>query len=129
MLKKIWLWITNAASKIKAALASGKDVANQIKAVADSKLLDAIVAATPTHLDDIALAAFRTALAKFITLMGWADIIIKNIEAVDPDAKAAMLTVINAKAAVLIADAKGVKLPIQKALASAPIVYNPELVD
>ncbi len=126
--KKIWAWLTKAAAKIKVALGEGMLVANQIKQVADSKLLDAVVAATPTPLDDTALLAFRIALAKFITLMGWAEVVLDSLETADADAKAVVLTAINAKAAVLVAKAQGADLSIQEALASAPVIYDPRLL-
>lgn len=127
ILKSIWNWITRAAATVKQALTSGTEVANEVKAVLNSPILDAIVALTPTGLDDAALKLLRSKLATFIALMGWSEKIITDFEA-DPDAKATVLTAISAKASVIIADIKGAKLSIQEALASTPVVYQPDLV-
>jgi spore coat polysaccharide biosynthesis protein SpsF (cytidylyltransferase family) len=127
ILKDIWKFITGAIAKVKAALSQGSQIANQIKQVLDSPILDTAVKLTTTTLDDQALKAVRDGLATFIITMGWAEKFIKDFEN-DPDAKAAVLTVINAKASVLVADAEGIKLTIQQALASAPVVYRPEIM-
>jgi hypothetical protein len=127
ILKDIWKFITGAAVKVKAALLQGNQIANQLKQVLNSPILDAAVKLTTTTLDDQALKAVREGLATFIITMGWADKFIKDFEK-DPDAKAAVLTVINAKASVLVADAEGAILSIQQALASAPVIYDPAII-
>lgn len=125
--KSIWKWISGAAKKVASALSSGQKVANEIKAVADSPILTAIVTMTPTKIDDVGLEYLRKGLAAFTILMGWGEKAIKDFES-DPDAKAAVLTVLNAKASVIVADYNKAKLSIQQALASAPVLYDPKIV-
>jgi len=129
IINKIISWILRSTVTVKSALSQGREVANQVKRITDSPLLDAIVKATATPLDDAGLVAFRKALSSFIVLMGWADLVLQAIDDVDPDAKAVVLTAINAKAAVLVAEAKGATLTIQEALASAPVIYDQNLLD
>lgn len=127
ILKDILDWITGASAKVKTVLGISKDYANEIKGVLNSPLLTAIVKATPTDLDDKALEVLRSGLAAFIVIMGWADRFLSEFDK-DPDARAAVLTVINAKSAVLIGEIKGADITMQQALASAPVVYEPNLV-
>jgi spore coat polysaccharide biosynthesis protein SpsF (cytidylyltransferase family) len=127
ILKNIWKFIKGNVAKIKAALSQASSIANQIKALTDSPILDSVVKLTETNLDNKALELVRNKLASFIVVMGWAEKVINDFEA-DPDAKASTLTVISAKTAVLIADANGAKLSIQQALASTPIIYNPKIL-
>jgi len=127
ILKDILNWISGAAKKVAAALSKGSSVANEIKAVADSPILDAVVNITATNIDNEGLIYLRKGLTAFIILMGWGQKAINDFED-DSDAKAVVLTALNAKASVLVADRNGAKLTIQQALASAPVVYNPDIV-
>lgn len=127
ILKNIFDFITGAAKKVAAALSNGQKVANEIKAIVDSPILTAVVKLTSTNLDDAALQYLRSGLSAFIILMGWGQKAIKDFDS-DPDAKAAVLTVLNAKASTIIADYNGAELSIQQALATAPVLYDPEIV-
>lgn len=121
MLKKLWEWITGAAGKIKNALSFGKDIANEIKSVADNPLLDIIVKLTPTGLDDTALAAFRTFMHELITELNWADSKLDNTE---PKAKAIILHSLSAGAAYWKALSDGVDLNLQTTLSTPQLVYD-----
>ena len=125
--KDIWKFITGAAKKVSQALSSGQKVANEIKKVADSPILTAIVNMTATNIDNVGLEYLRKGLAAFTILMGWGEKAIKDFES-DPDAKAAVLTVLNAKASVIVADYNNTKLSIQQALVSAPVLYDPKII-
>lgn len=126
-IKDILNWLSGAAKKISQALSKGEAVANEIKAVADSPILDAIVNLTATNIDNQGLEYLRKGLTAFIIAMGWAKKAVNDFDG-DVDGKAIVLTVLNAKASVLVADWNGAKLSIQQALASAPVVYNPDIV-
>jgi hypothetical protein len=125
--KKIFNWISGAAKKVAEALSNGKAVANEIKAVADSPILSAVVNMTATNIDNVGLQYLRTGLSTFIILMGWGEKAIADFKE-DPDAKAIVLTALNAKAAKLTADYNGAKLTIQQAIASAPVLYDPKII-
>lgn len=127
ILTDILNWISGAAKKVAAALSIGQKIANEIKAVADSPILTAIVNMTATNIDNVGLECLRKGLAAFTILMGWGEKAIKDFES-DPDAKAAILTILNAKASTIIADINGAKLSIQQALASAPVMYDPGII-
>ena len=120
-------FFSKALKVIKSALKNGQEVTNKIKAVADSKVVSAIVAATPNPYDDALLFAIRNGLTIFATAMGWADKLIKDFEG-DKDAKTVVYTALAAKAAVIEAEYKGEQLTIQQALAATPVVYNPDIV-
>lgn len=126
-IEKILSFVSKAFRDIKNALSKGEAIANEIKAVADSPILDVVVKLTPTNIDDKGLEYLRKGLTAFIIAMGWAKKAVNDFDG-DQDARAVVLTALNAKASVLVADINGAKLSIQQALASAPVVYNPDIV-
>ena len=125
-IKDILKWLSGAAKTIANALSKGEAVANEIKAVADSTILDAIVNLTATNIDNEGLIYLRKGLTAFILAMGWGKKAIADFEG---DEKAVVLTALNAKASVIVADWNGAKLSIQQALASAPVKYDPNIVN
>lgn len=125
IIKDIFKWISGAARKVKEALTTGKSIANQIKAVADSPLLDAIVNLTTTGADNLALLAIRNGLTTWIAKMNWAD---KKISDFDETTLPHVLNSINAEAAKLKAEFINADLSRQQAIASAQVEYNPDIV-
>lgn len=120
-------FFSKALKVIKTALNNGQKITNDIKAVADSKVITAIVEATPTQYDDALLLLIKTGLATFATVMGWAEKLISDFEG-DKDAKTVVFTALAAKAAVIEAEYKGEQLSMQQAMAATPVVYNPDIV-
>ncbi|RFZ90469.1 hypothetical protein D0C36_22050 [Mucilaginibacter conchicola] len=126
MLKKIWRWLTGVTAKIKNSLLFGKDMANTIKSVADSPLLDIIVALTPTGLDDVALASFRKFMNDMVEKLSWAD---KIISEADQQEKTIVLHTLSAIAALWKADNEHSGLSLQTTLSTAQLVYDESKVD
>jgi hypothetical protein len=126
MLKKLWAWITGSASKIKQALTFGKDVANDIKAIADSKLLDVLVSLTPTNIDNVALASWRAFMNALIIKMNWAD---KIISEADDEEKTILLHTLSAASAYWKSQKDGTGLNLQTTLSTAQLVYEQENVN
>ncbi len=124
-LKAIWQFITGAVRKLKEALTTGKNVANQIKAVADSPLLDVIVNLTVTGADNLALLYVRNALKLWIDRIGWAD---KKLSDFDDTTLPHVMNAISAEASKLTAEFINADLTRQQAIASAQVVYNPDIV-
>lgn len=125
ILKSIGSFFSGAARKVKEALTFGKDIANRVKQVIDSPLLDVVVKLTPTPLDNNALAAVRTALAVWIEKIGWAD---KKVSDFDETTLPHVLNAISAEAAKLTAEYNNADLSRQQAIASAQVVYDPKIV-
>lgn len=125
ILKKIAAFFTGAARKIKEALTTGKDIANRVKQVVDSPLLDVVVSLTPTPLDNAALLYVRQLLPSWIEKMGWAE---KKISDFDETTLPHVLNSIAAEVAVLTAQHNNADLSRQQAIASEQVVYNPKIV-
>lgn len=126
ILKSIGSFFSGAARKVKEALSFGVVIANRVKQVADSPLLDVVVKLTPTPLDDAALVSVRTALGVWITKMGWAE---KKVSDFDETTLPHVLNSIAAEAAVLTAEYNNADLSRQQAIASEQIVYSPKIVE
>lgn len=126
MLKKILRWLTGVTSKIKSSLSFGKDIANDIKSIADSNLLDIIVALTPTGLDDIALASFRVFMNNIVEKLNWADKVVTDAELQE---KTIILHTLSAIAAFWKAEHDQTKLSLQTTLSAAQLVYDESKVD
>ncbi len=127
IIKDIFNWISGAAKAVANALTKGNAIANEIKAVADSPILDVVVNLTATNIDNQGLEYVRKGLTVFIMAMGWGQKTINNFNT-DKDGKAIAMIALNAKASVLVAEWTGAKLSIEQAMASAPLVYNPDIV-
>lgn len=128
ILKDIWNFFTGQSAKVKAAIEVGIDYSNKAKSIINSPLVRAAVAATPTQLDNAGLDFVNAGLTAFIGVLGWAERAINDFEA-DPDAKAAALTVIAAKATKLAADYNGAKVTIQQAIATVPVAYDKSIIE
>jgi hypothetical protein len=126
-IEKILTFVSKTFRTIKNALSKGQAITAQIKAVADSPILKAIVSATSNKVDDAVLLAIQTGLTEFAIIMGWADKLIKDFDG-DKDARTTVLTALAAKAAVIEAEHYGHKLTMQQALAATPVAYNPDIV-
>lgn len=125
ILKQIAAFFTGAARKIKEALTFGKDIANRVKQVVDSPLLDVVVNLTTTPLDNAALIYVRQALPSWIEKMGWAE---KKLSDFDETTLPHVLNSIAAEVAVLTAEHNEVDLSRQQAIASEQVVYDPKIV-
>lgn len=125
VLTAIWNWISGAVRKVKDILASGNQIANSIKAVTDSKLLDVIVNLTPTNADNEALKYIRAGLELWIAKMGWAD---KKLSEFDETTLPHVMNAINAESSKLLSEIKGVNLTRQQAIAAAQVVYDERVV-
>lgn len=126
MLRKIWRWLTGVTVKIKTSLNFGKDMANSIKNIADSNLLDIIVALTPTGLDDVALGSFRRFMNDLVEKLNWAD---KKITTADQQEKTIILHTLSASAAFWKAKNEQLKVSLQTTLSTAQLVYDKSKVD
>ncbi|MBL4676650.1 MAG: hypothetical protein JKY70_10680 [Mucilaginibacter sp.] len=126
MLKKIWRWLSGISDNIKNSLNFGKEVANNIKTVADSSLLDIIVNLTPTQLDDIALASFRNYMNNVVTKLNWSN---KMITETGDDEKAIILHTLSAVAAFWKAEHEQIRLSLQTTLSTAQLIYDESKVD
>jgi len=124
--KKIADWITGAARKVKEALNFGKDIANRVKQVVDSPLIDVVVNLTPTPLDNAALIFLRQQLPIWIAKMGWAE---KKVSDFDETTLPHVLNAISAEAAKLTAEYNNADLSRQQAIAAAQVVYSPKIVE
>jgi|GEM_PF-4561999 len=122
---KAWAWLTGAAKKVKAALNIGRDVANDIKKVVDSPLLDVAVNLTKSDLDNKALAWIRAGLGVLIENIGWAD---KKLSDFTDESKPYVLATIAAEASVLIAQAANIDLTRQQAITAGQLVYDEKSV-
>ena len=120
-------FFSKALKVIKTALNNGQKITNDIKAVADSKVITAIVAATPNPYDDVLVQLIRSGLSSLSVALGWAEKLISDFEG-DKDAKTVVFTALAAKAAVIEAEYKGQQLTMQQAMAATPVVYNPDIV-
>lgn len=125
ILKSIGNFFSGAARKIKEALNFGKDVANRVKQVVDSPLLDVVVNLTATPLDNSALTYLRNNLPAWINKMGWAE---KKVSDFDETTLPHVLNAISAEAAKLTADYNNADLTRQQAIASAQVVYDPKIL-
>ncbi|WP_454801782.1 hypothetical protein [Mucilaginibacter phyllosphaerae] len=125
MLKKIWAWIIGATSKIKQALTFGKDVANAVKAVSDSTLLDILVTLTPNNIDNAALASWRAYINTLIKKMNWAD---KKLSEADEEEKMIILHTLAAVSAYWCSQKDGTGLNLQTTLSTSQIVYDKDNV-
>lgn len=125
LFKKLINFITGAARKIKEALNFGKDIANRVKQVVDSPLLDVVVNLTPTPLDNAALTYLRNTLPTWIEKMGWAE---KKVSDFDETTLPHVLNAISAEAAKLTAEKTNAYLTRQQAIAAAQIIYDPKIV-
>lgn len=123
--QKIAAWITGAARKIKEALTFGKDIANRVKQVVDSPLLDVIVNLTPTQADNALLVYVRSGLGLWIQKMNWVD---KKISDFDETTLPHVLNAISAEAAKLTAEYNNADLSRQQAIAAAQVVYDGKIV-
>ena len=121
----IWNWISGAVKKVKEVLSKGNKVANIIKDIVDSPLLDIAVNLTATPLDNGALLYLREKLPIWMAKMNWAE---KKISDFDETTLPHVMNAINAEASKLIADFEKVELTRQQAIASAQVVYSPEIV-
>jgi hypothetical protein len=128
ILTKIASWFVSRSAKIATAISIGIEWLNKAKVELNSPIVDAVIAATPTQLDNAGILFVRAGLSSFIDVLGWTEKTFADL-AKDDDAKSGALTILAAKAAVLTADYKKVKLSIQEAIASVPVAYNPNLVD
>lgn len=123
--QKIAAWLTGAARKIKEALTFGKDIANRVKQVVDSPLLDVVVNLTPTPLDNAALIFVREHISVWLAKIGWAE---KKISDFDETTLPHVLNAISAEAAKLTAEYNNADLSRQQAIAAAQIVYDGKIV-
>ena len=137
-LKGLLPWAKNAVSH-------GRDIATEIKEIADNPGWDVVVSFTSTKLDNAALAIFRTFMTSLLKDLNLADkaiaegdkigVVLReasdNIKAMQTlEAKAGTLNTISAAAATKIAELKGMKLPIESALSVAqPAYFHPELLE
>jgi hypothetical protein len=130
-----WHWITGATKKIKEALGFGYDVANWLKELSDTGVLDVIVKATPWKWDDALLPGFKVFLANLLkelkvteeehTVSTAIYIASQRLKELSPAAKAIILNGINAAAAKWHAENVGkTKLEMSQALAAAQPVYD-----
>jgi hypothetical protein len=135
LFSNIWHWITGATKKIKEALGFGYDVANWLKQLSDTGVLDVIVRATPWKWDDALLPGFQIWLAELVrelkvvrydlTTYQALEEASARISAMSPDARAIILNGINAAAAKWHAENVGkTKLDMPQALAAAQPVYD-----
>lgn len=125
ILKAIGDFFSGAARKIKEALTFGKDIANKVKQVVDSPLLDVIVNLTPTQADNALLVYVRSGLGLWIQKMNWVD---KKVSDFDETTLPHVLNAISAEAAKLTAEYNNADLTRQQAIASAQVVYDPKIV-
>ncbi|MFD0792754.1 hypothetical protein ACFQZX_03955 [Mucilaginibacter litoreus] len=126
MLKKLWQWLTGVADKIKNSLSFGKDIANDVKTITDSTLLDIIVKLTPSELDDAALAAFRLFMSNLLTKLNWADKLLDNA---DQDEKTIILHTLSAASAYWQSQQNESGLSLQTTLSTSQLVYDKSKVN
>lgn len=125
ILKDIFNWISGTLNKVKEALFTGNAIANNIKKVVDSPLLDVVTNLTATNIDNQALAYIRAGLTSLIQGLGWAD---KKVSDFKDNEMPHVMNTINAEASKLAADFKGVELSRQQAIASAQIIYDENII-
>lgn len=125
ILKAIAAFFTGAIRKVKEALTFGSQIANRIKQITDSPLLDVVVNLTTTPLDNAALLYVRQMLPAWIEKMGWAE---KKLSDFDETTLPHVLNSIAAEVAVLSAEHNNADLTRQQAIASEQVVYNPNIV-
>lgn len=125
IIKSILNWITGAAKKVKEALTFGKEFANEVKQVVDSPILDVITTLIPGTLDDKALAFVRMGISSLVSNLGWAD---KKVSDFTYKSLPHVLNTISAEAATLKAEYDKIQLSRQQAIASAQVVYSPEIL-
>ena len=125
ILKAIANFFTGAARKVKEALTFGKDIANRVKQVVDSPLLDVVVNLTATPLDNAALVFVRGQLELWIDRIGWSD---KKVSDFDETTLPHVLNAISAESAKLTAEYNNADLSRAQAIASAQVVYDPKIV-
>jgi hypothetical protein len=125
ILKDIWNFVTGAAKKVKEALTFGKDFANKAKSELDKPIWDIVVAAIPGKYDDALLIFVRAGLKKLSEDLGWAD---KTMSDFSNSALPHVLNTISAESAYLKAEYEKVKLSRPQAIASAQVIYAPEIV-
>jgi hypothetical protein len=123
--KKLIDFITGAARKIKQALTTGKDIANKVKQVVDSPLMDIAVTLIPGTADDAVLLYLRQNLPLWIEKMGWAE---KKVSDFDETTLPHVLNAISAETAKLTAEKTNADLTRQQAIAAAQIIYDPKIV-
>jgi len=126
MFEKVFKWFKNILSGTKNWFAFGVKTANQIKAIADSKILDAIVAITPTDLDNKLLAEWRRIMVEIVKQAGMAEVILNQVT--NPDAYASVMHVINATGAKVADNLSGGKMNIQQALTAPQMAYDEKKV-
>jgi len=122
---KIGRWFVGLAKKVAEALSIGIGVANTVKSVVDSPLLDIAVNLTPTNIDNEALGFIRAKLPAWIKTMGWAE---KKVSDFDETTLPHVLNAVAAEASKIYADYKKVDLSRQQAIAGAQVVYNPDII-
>lgn len=139
ILKSIITFIKGLLPWAKNAISHGKDIANEIKLIADNPTWDVVTSLTSTKLDDIALASLRHFLAMLLydlNLASQTEAIgaafkeaSHSIKAMElPEAKAGTLNTISAAMASYIAELKGNTLPIESSLSLAQGVYHSDAV-
>lgn len=115
IIKHIIDWFKSLASDKQKALQVAKEVVNEAKVITGSTVLTAFVNATPTQVDNVALAALIKAL-------NWADLKIDEID--NQDAKTIILNAIAAG----VAKYSNEGISIQEGLSSMPVVYKEDLL-